>query len=155
MPATIQPMRQLANQQQNPINRVTCEPPSAEMGTIQPGHPRHSDWHKEKNQLPNHRTQQQEEAHSGEKEGREVEHLKCVSIRKSNGVKEVAAAEVTQVYHVMKHHISYRSLDCGFKLSEAIYSDSSIAMKASCDCTKASSITQNVLAPHGSKHMKT
>ncbi|XP_078542395.1 uncharacterized protein LOC144828172 [Lissotriton helveticus] len=62
-------------------------------------------------------------------------------------VAKVTAAEVTQVYHAVKHHISYRSLDCGIKLSKVMYPDSSIAMKASCGCTKASSITVNVLAP--------
>ncbi|KAJ1148418.1 hypothetical protein NDU88_001254 [Pleurodeles waltl] len=62
-------------------------------------------------------------------------------------VAKVTAAEVTQVYHAVKHHISYRSLDCGFKLSKVIYPDSSIAAKASCGRTKASSITKTVLAP--------
>ncbi|XP_078512407.1 uncharacterized protein LOC144772105 [Lissotriton helveticus] len=62
-------------------------------------------------------------------------------------ISKVTAAEVTQVYHAVKHHISYRSLDCGIKLSKIMYPDSSIAMKASCGRTKASSITVNVLAP--------
>ncbi|XP_069076632.1 uncharacterized protein [Pleurodeles waltl] len=62
-------------------------------------------------------------------------------------VAKVTAAEATQVYHAVKHHISYRSLDCGFKLFKVIYPDSSIAMKASFDRTKASSITKNLLAP--------
>ncbi|KAJ1142089.1 hypothetical protein NDU88_008417 [Pleurodeles waltl] len=62
-------------------------------------------------------------------------------------VAKVIAAEVTQVYHAVKHHISYNSLDCGFKLSKVISPDSSIAVKASCGRTKASSITKKVLAP--------
>ncbi|KAJ1158115.1 hypothetical protein NDU88_010809 [Pleurodeles waltl] len=74
--------------------------------------------------------------------------LKHPNIRKSSeDVYKVTAAEVTQVYHAVKHLISYRSLDCGFKLSKVIYPDSSLAVKASCGRTKASSITKKVLAP--------
>ncbi|KAJ1209412.1 hypothetical protein NDU88_004790 [Pleurodeles waltl] len=57
--------------------------------------------------------------------------------KSSEDVYKVTAAEVTQVYHGVKHHISYRSLDCGFKLSKVIYPDSSIVVKASCGRTKA------------------
>ncbi|KAJ1134455.1 hypothetical protein NDU88_000907 [Pleurodeles waltl] len=63
-------------------------------------------------------------AHGGE---RYIKTHEAVSQHKKNPssfqpeVAKVTAAEVTQVYHAVKHHISHRSLDCGFKLSKAMY----------------------------------
>ena len=51
------------------------------------------------------------------------------------------------MYHSVSHHLSYASLDCGNKLLPKICPDSEIARKISCGRTKASSITEGVLAP--------
>lgn len=59
----------------------------------------------------------------------------------------IIAAEVGQVYHSVLHHLSYASLDCGNKMLPKILPDSDIAKKISCGRTKASSITEGVLAP--------
>ena len=61
----------------------------------------------------------------------------------------VIATELTATYHGIKHHHSYNSQDCGNKLSNIMFSDSSIAKKIACGRTKASSIVENVLAPAG------
>ena len=40
---------------------------------------------------------------------------------------KISAAELCKVYHAVKHHQSYRSVDCGVKVDREIFSDSSIA----------------------------
>ena len=60
---------------------------------------------------------------------------------------QVIAAELTSVYHAVKHHHSYASTDCGNKLAPSIFCDSEIAKKISCGRTKSEKIVCGVLAP--------
>lgn len=60
----------------------------------------------------------------------------------------VAAAELTTAYHIVKHHHSFKSVDCSNKLNPTMYSDSKIAAKQSTARTKATALINNVLAPH-------
>ena len=60
---------------------------------------------------------------------------------------KVTAAEVASVYHAVQHSQSYRSEDCGNKLSPVIFPDSDIAKKMACGRTKSASIVTDVLAP--------
>lgn len=58
---------------------------------------------------------------------------------------KILAAEITEVYHTVKHAQSYSSLDCTVQLNSLIYS--TIASKMQLGRTKASSIAFNVLGP--------
>lgn len=60
----------------------------------------------------------------------------------------VAAAELTTAYSSVKHHQSFKSLDCSNKLNPLMYSDSKIAVKQSTARTKATALINNVLSPH-------
>ncbi|CAH0558668.1 unnamed protein product [Brassicogethes aeneus] len=60
---------------------------------------------------------------------------------------KVMASELTCVYHSVKHHLSYNSMDCILKLDKIIYNDSKIAKKVSCGRTKAEMLVNEVLAP--------
>lgn len=60
---------------------------------------------------------------------------------------KILAAEITGVYHTVKHAQSYSSLDCTVQLNSLIYADSTIASKMQLGRTKASSIAFNVLGP--------
>ena len=60
---------------------------------------------------------------------------------------QVTAAEVAQVYHTVKHNLSYNSADCGLKLTIQTLSDSTIVKKMSCGRTKAEAIVTGVLEP--------
>ena len=60
---------------------------------------------------------------------------------------EVAAAEATMAFHIVKHHYSYKSNDCTSTLMAKIFPDSSTAKKFSCARTKIEAIVNNVLAP--------
>ena len=61
-------------------------------------------------------------------------------------VNKVAAAELGLVYHNVKHHHSYASLDCGNKLCGDIFGDFEVAQKMSCGRTKGECMVKNVLA---------
>ncbi|CAK6961777.1 hypothetical protein NDU88_010809 [Scomber scombrus] len=52
------------------------------------------------------------------------------------------------VYHAVKHHQSYRSLDCGMKVDREIFSDSPTAKGMACGRTKAKALCKNVIAPY-------
>lgn len=56
-----------------------------------------------------------------------------------------AAAELTKVYHAVKHHQSYRSVDCGTKVDREIYNDSAIAKGVTCGKTEAKALCENCL----------
>ncbi|XP_060877253.1 tigger transposable element-derived protein 4-like [Metopolophium dirhodum] len=58
----------------------------------------------------------------------------------------IVAAEITKMYHTIRHNPSYNSLDCSFKLDKLIFEDSKLAGKANCDRKKCKAIAQNVLA---------
>lgn len=60
----------------------------------------------------------------------------------------VLAGEGALAFHNVRHHFSYRSMDCTPKLNEAIYFDSDVAKKISSARTKTHSIINNVIAPH-------
>ena len=66
---------------------------------------------------------------------------------------KVVAAEAALTYHNVRHHLSYKSLDCGVKVLRTCYSDSKLIEKTQLGRTKASSIV-NVLKPHSQKLIK-
>lgn len=59
----------------------------------------------------------------------------------------MTAAEVSHIYHTVKHGISYNSADCAMKLTLRTLNDSSIAKKMSCGRTKAEAVVTDVLSP--------
>ncbi|XP_039859831.1 uncharacterized protein LOC120716363 [Simochromis diagramma] len=59
----------------------------------------------------------------------------------------VTAAEVTHVYHTVKHGLSYNSGDCALKLTVRTLNDSSIAKNMSFGRTKAEAVVTDVLSP--------
>lgn len=59
----------------------------------------------------------------------------------------VNAAEATWSFHTVKHHNSYRSMDCTSSLLKKTLPDSDTAKKFSCACTKTEVIVNGVLAP--------
>uniref|UniRef100_A0A8C6NU33 Uncharacterized protein n=1 Tax=Nothobranchius furzeri TaxID=105023 RepID=A0A8C6NU33_NOTFU len=61
---------------------------------------------------------------------------------------KISAAELCKVYHAVKHHQSYRSVDCGIKVDREVYSDSAVAKGVTCGKTKAKALCENVLAPY-------
>ena len=61
---------------------------------------------------------------------------------------QITAAELTKVFHTVKHSLSYNSLDCDMKLDRIIYSGSFVAKQISCGRTKSEAIVKNVLAPY-------
>ena len=85
-------------------------------------------------------------------------HIKNFNFKKENTIMKlfldsvntpeelkVIASEVSNIYHSVKHHHSYRSLDCGMKLNHKLFSDSNICMKTHCGRTKAEAIVENVV----------
>lgn len=58
-----------------------------------------------------------------------------------------ALAELTLVYHNIKHNQSYLSLDCQTKVLKQVANDSKIIAAVSLGRTKATAICKNVLAP--------
>uniref|UniRef100_A0A3B1JNJ2 DUF4371 domain-containing protein n=1 Tax=Astyanax mexicanus TaxID=7994 RepID=A0A3B1JNJ2_ASTMX len=82
-----------------------------------------------------------------QKEVSQSMHTFLLKPKQDSNVDKVTAAELTSVYHTVKHSLSYRSEDCGNKLTSAIFPDSEIAKKMSCGRTKAASLVTDVLAP--------
>lgn len=64
---------------------------------------------------------------------------------------QTTAAELTKVYHTIKHHQSYRSLDCSTKVDRQVYSDSAVAKGVTLGRTKAQALCSNVLAPYSTR----
>ena len=60
----------------------------------------------------------------------------------------VTAAEGTLAFHTIKHHNSYRSIDCTSGLLRKIFPDSVTAQKISSAGTKTEAIVNAVIAPH-------
>ena len=58
------------------------------------------------------------------------------------------AAEAAWSFHTVKHHNSYRSMDCTSALLKKTLPDSDTAKKFSCARTKTKAIVDGVLAPH-------
>lgn len=65
----------------------------------------------------------------------------------------VAAAELTTAYSAVKHHQSFKSLDCSNKLIPLMYPDSKVAAKQSSARTKSTAIVNNILSPMQSKYV--
>lgn len=59
----------------------------------------------------------------------------------------VTAAELTQVYHAVRHNLSYNSTDCQNRLNSKIYVDSKLAQKVSCGRTKSEAFVTEILGP--------
>ena len=65
--------------------------------------------------------------------------------------RKISAAEGTMSFHVVKHHLSYRSNDRSVQLHKTIYPDPKIAKQVSCGRTKCEAILSNVIAQHSQK----
>lgn len=61
---------------------------------------------------------------------------------------KITAAELCKVYHAVKHHQSYRSVDYGVRVDREIFSDSPTAKGMTCGRSKAKALCENVLAPY-------
>lgn len=59
-----------------------------------------------------------------------------------------AAAEATLAYHTVKHHQSYKSMDCTGGLLRKLFSDSQVGKTITCARTKTEAIVNNVISPH-------
>lgn len=57
-----------------------------------------------------------------------------------------SAAEVTLAFHTVKHHQSYKSMDCTGSLLKVMFSDSNVASSISCARTKTEALVNNVIA---------
>jgi len=81
--------------------------------------------------------------------------LAFLSSARSSQDDKITAAELCKVYHTVKHHQSYRSIDCAVKVDREVYSDSSIAKGVTCGRTKAKALCENILAPYSvQKHVE-
>ncbi|KAE9522163.1 hypothetical protein AGLY_017423 [Aphis glycines] len=60
---------------------------------------------------------------------------------------QVIACELVQIYHTIKHNLSYNSLDCCIKVEKKIYKDLKMLNKLHLGRTKAESIVTEVLGP--------
>uniref|UniRef100_A0A8C6TRT7 Uncharacterized protein n=1 Tax=Neogobius melanostomus TaxID=47308 RepID=A0A8C6TRT7_9GOBI len=70
-----------------------------------------------------------------------------------NAQDKVTVAELTTIYHGVRHGHSYLSTDCGSKVNAKIFSDSEIATKMSCGRTKSEALVENVLAPFSQERL--
>jgi hypothetical protein len=88
------------------------------------------------------------------------EHLNNVKLGKVNNAinnflitknsteeENVTIAEVSFVYHSIRHHHSYLSSECGMKLVHKLFPDSNICKKVHCARTKSEAIAEYVLSP--------
>ena len=60
----------------------------------------------------------------------------------------VNAAEAALAFHTVRHHHSYRSMDCTSVLLKTAFPDSDTAKKLSSARTKTEAIVNGVIAPH-------
>lgn len=60
---------------------------------------------------------------------------------------KIAIAEITTVFHTIKHILSYNSMDCGNKLVHKLFDDSKMSPKIACGRTKGEAIATNVFCP--------
>lgn len=61
---------------------------------------------------------------------------------------KVWVIEGTLAFHTVKHHNSYKSMDCTSPLMNALFDDSNSAKKISMARTKTEAVINSVLAPH-------
>lgn len=59
-----------------------------------------------------------------------------------------SAVDATLAFHVVKHHQSYKSMDCTSPLLKKLFSDSELARNLACARTKSEAIITNVIAPY-------
>ncbi|XP_028158533.1 uncharacterized protein LOC114351490 [Ostrinia furnacalis] len=59
-----------------------------------------------------------------------------------------SAVDATLAFHVVKHHQSYKSMDCTSPLLKKLFSDSELARSLACARTKSEAIINNVIAPY-------
>lgn len=69
------------------------------------------------------------------------------STKTSTEQDQITAIEIAQIYHAVKHNISYNSTDCEIKLIKHTVSDSNLAKQINCGRTKCTAMVTNVLAP--------
>lgn len=60
----------------------------------------------------------------------------------------VSAAEGAIAFHTVKHHQSFKSMDCTSKLQKELFKDSNVAKQISCARTKTEAIINSVLSPY-------
>lgn len=60
---------------------------------------------------------------------------------------KVTVAELTHIYHGVKHHISFVAQDCSVKVMKQVLQDSDIVKKMTAGRTKTSAIVNTVLYP--------
>ncbi|CAK1597427.1 unnamed protein product [Parnassius mnemosyne] len=59
-----------------------------------------------------------------------------------------SAVDATLAFHVVKHHQSYKSMDCTSQLLKNLFHDSDLAKNLACASTKTEDIINNVIAPY-------
>lgn len=62
------------------------------------------------------------------------------SVKTSPESDKLAPAELTSVFHTVKHNLSYNSIDCGHKPLPKLHEDSKVATKVSFGRTKAEAV---------------
>lgn len=67
--------------------------------------------------------------------------------------KLVAATELTMCYHIVKHHMSFKSMDCISKLNSKLFKDSQTAQNVELGRTKTTAIVKSVLAPDTTRQL--
>lgn len=65
----------------------------------------------------------------------------------------VTITELCKIYHGVKHHHSFLSMDCESKMSSQLYPDSDICSKIRLGRTKIECIVQNVMAPYSIEYL--
>ncbi|XP_075770062.1 uncharacterized protein LOC142823237 [Pelodiscus sinensis] len=68
-------------------------------------------------------------------------------IKDSSQSDQVTVAELTHIYHGVKHHISFLAQDCSINVMKQVLKDSEIVKKMAAGCTIASAVVNNVLYP--------
>lgn len=69
---------------------------------------------------------------------------------------EIIVSELCLTYHMISHHLSYRSADCGIKLSKILFKDSKVCQSIRCGRTKMKSLAESILCPLSLEmHLKT
>lgn len=64
---------------------------------------------------------------------------------------KTSAVEITYIYHIIKHSLSYNSRDCFQKLLPLMYADSKLAKNVKCGRTQSEAIVCEVLAKEALK----
>lgn len=68
---------------------------------------------------------------------------------------KITLAELTLVYHGVKHHCSYLQQDCATKVLKTVLDDSDIVRKMSLGRTKSTSLVNNVIYPFALRYALT